>query len=126
MIAVDTSSLVSFLSGDPGKDLDRVEQALRNKTLALPPATLAEMLSDPKLPAEVASFIRLLPRLEITDGYWERAGSLRAILIKKKLRARLGDALIAQSCLDANVPLISRDKDFRHYTKHASLEVIGL
>jgi predicted nucleic acid-binding protein len=59
-----------------------------------------------------------LPRLEITDGYWERAGALRARVLGKGLKARLADALIAQSCLDHRVPLVTADRDFRHFTRH--------
>jgi predicted nucleic acid-binding protein len=30
---------------------------------------------------------------------------------------RLADTLIAQSCIDHHVPLITRDVDFRHFAK---------
>jgi predicted nucleic acid-binding protein len=30
-------------------------------------------------------------------------------------KAKLADTLIAQSCLDHDVPLITRDGDFRHF-----------
>jgi len=30
----------------------------------------------------------------------------------------LADTLIAQICIDHDVPLITRDKDFRHFAKH--------
>jgi predicted nucleic acid-binding protein len=35
----------------------------------------------------------------------------------------LGDALIAQSCIDHDVPLITRDTDFRHFAKHCGLKL---
>jgi predicted nucleic acid-binding protein len=35
--------------------------------------------------------------------------------------ARLGDALIAQTCTDAKVALITRDRDFRDFAQAASL-----
>ena len=50
MIAVDTSSLVAYLQGDPGGDVDVVDAALADKRLVLPPIVLAEILSDPRLP----------------------------------------------------------------------------
>ena len=30
---------------------------------------------------------------------------------------RLAEALIAQSCIDGNIPLITRDRDFRAYAE---------
>jgi predicted nucleic acid-binding protein len=33
-------------------------------------------------------------------------------------------ALIAQSCLDQSVPLVTRDKDFRHFAKSAGLPLL--
>ncbi len=53
MIAVDSSSLVAFLSGDSGSDIDALEDALKAQVLMLPPVVLTEILSDPKLPKEV-------------------------------------------------------------------------
>jgi predicted nucleic acid-binding protein len=35
--------------------------------------------------------------------------------LAKGLKARLADTLIAQSCLDHGVPLITHDTDFRHF-----------
>ncbi len=61
--------------------------------------------------------------LEITPGYWARAGAMRANLIARSLRARLPDALIAQSCIDHDVALITRDTDFRHFAKHCGLKL---
>jgi hypothetical protein len=124
MIAVDTSSLVAFLSGARGDDVEVVATALEQHQAALPPVVLTEMLSDPRLvPAARAALIGL-PLLETTDGYWERAGQLRAKILSIRRKARLGDALIAQSCLDAGVPLLTRDRDFRHFAHAAGLALL--
>ena len=42
----------------------------------------------------------------------------------KRLKARLGDALIAQSCIDAHVVLLTRDRDFRTFAEAAKLDFI--
>ena len=55
--------------------------------------------------------------LEISAGYWERAGALRAKVIGRGSKARLADALIAQSCIDHRAPLVTADRNFRHFTK---------
>jgi len=59
----------------------------------------------------------------VTDGYWAaRRDAPRAGLAAKR-RARLGDALIAQSCLDHNVRLITRDRDFQLFARAAGLKI---
>ncbi|MGE5360600.1 MAG: type II toxin-antitoxin system VapC family toxin [Bacteroidales bacterium] len=124
MIALDTSSLVAYLSKDSGRDVEAVEVALAERQACLPPAVLAELLSDPKLPAEVAAAFKQLPMLPVTDGYWERVGALRAAVIAQKRKARLADALIAQSCLDSGVALVTRDDDFRNYARVCELDLL--
>lgn len=124
MIAVDTSSLVAFLSGDAGDDVESVDQVLELNQAVLPPVVLTELLSAPGLHRRVARLIQSLPVLEIQPGFWERAGMLRAKILKKKLRARLADTLIAQSCLDHRTPLITRDTDFRHFITHGGLQLL--
>jgi predicted nucleic acid-binding protein len=118
MIALDSSALISFLAGSDGAVADATGAALERQHACLAPAVLAELLSDPALTPSVADLLKALPRLDVTDGYWERAGALRRTLLKKGLRARLADALIAQSCIDHRVPLLTADRDFRHFQKY--------
>jgi len=54
VIALDSSSLIAYLSGSKGGDVDAVEFALRQKQAVLPPVVLSELLSDPKLPPATA------------------------------------------------------------------------
>ena len=124
MIAADTSSLVAFLEGAAGDDVDMIQAALDEHQLVLPPVVLTELLSDPGLPAPVRSLLTALPQLQLEPGYWERAGVLRAKVIKQRRKARTADALIAQSCLDHSLPLITRDRDFRHFAKATGLPLI--
>jgi len=49
---------------------------------------------------------------------------LRASVLKRRLKARIADALIAQSCLDQSVALVTRDKDLRHFARAAGLAVV--
>jgi predicted nucleic acid-binding protein len=123
MIAADTSSMVAYLSGQPGTDIEVLDRALELHLAVLPPVVIAEILSDPALSGEAATFVRSLPRLEIHDGYWERAGLLRRRVLGRKLKARLGDALVAQSCLDHKTSLITRDRDFRHFAREVGLRL---
>ena len=124
MIAVDSSSMIAHLSGAPGEDVAIVDRALADQLLVFPPVVLAELLSDPKLPRELLEILKVVPLLEITNGYWERAGLLRAQILRKKRKARLADTLIAQSCLDHDVPVISRDSDFLTFARLGGLRLL--
>jgi hypothetical protein len=124
MIAVDTSSLVGYLNGDEADDTPHLEAALADHLVVLPPAVLCELLSDPALPPAVAALFRRLPLLPPGDGYWERAGRLRAEVRAKQRRAPLADALIAQSCLDHRLPLLTRDRDFDAFAAVSPLRLL--
>jgi predicted nucleic acid-binding protein len=124
VIAVDTSSMIAFLQGDPGDDVEVVQSALEHHQLALPPVVLSELLSDPALPGRVKDLLASLPLLQVEPGYWTRAGELRAAILKQKKKARVADSLIAQSCLDQSSPLVTRDRDFRHVARAARLPLL--
>ena len=124
MIAVDSSSLIAFLRGDEGNDVDWLEQALALKQVVLPPVVLTKILSDPELDRRVSRLLRELPVLEVLPGFWERAAATRARILASRRRAPLADTLISQSCIDHQTPLITRDRDFRHFAEHAGLELI--
>lgn len=124
MIALDTSSLIAYLSGVKGADVGAVEAALEQKQAVLPPVVLSELLSDPRLSSDVAHVLKGLPLLPLVDGYWERVGYLRSEVIRHHRRVPLADSLIAQVCIDHNVPLVSRDGDFRHFARHGDLKLL--
>jgi len=124
VIAADTSSMIAFLQGDPGDDTDLIQSALDHQQLALPPVVLTELLSDPAISRPVRTLLAGLPILNVEPGYWERAGLLRASVLKQKKKARVADSLIAQSCLDQASPLVTRDRDFRHFAKAAGLPLL--
>jgi hypothetical protein len=90
----------------------------------MPPVVLAEVLSDAKLPAPMAGSFSDIPLIDIELGFWERVGRLRAKVLVKGRRARLADALIAQSCIDRGIPLITRDRDFRAFAEAAGLDLV--
>jgi hypothetical protein len=125
VIAVDTSTWVAFLQGARGEDADLLDRALRDRQVLMVPAVLTEILSDPKLRPEVARTLSELPLIEVESGYWQRAGQLRAKVLAKRRKARLGDALIAQSCIDRGIPLLTRDRDFRAFAEAAGLGLAG-
>ena len=125
MIAIDSSSWIAFFAGtqQSDDDVEIVSSALGDHQACLPPVVLTELLSDPGLPRDVASLLLALPRLELHPEYWQRAGLLRAKVLARRRRARLADTLIAQSCIDHDVRLVTRDADFRHFARIGGLRL---
>jgi predicted nucleic acid-binding protein len=124
MIAADTSTWIAFLQGDDGDDAQLLDKALEDRQVLMIPAVLTELLSDPKMPGHVAQTLAQLPLIDIESGYWQRAGALRAQVLARRRKARLGDALIAQSCMDRGVPLLTRDRDFRAFAAARGLDIL--
>ena len=124
MIAADTSTWVAFFQGSKGEDVTALDHALEDRQVLMIPVVLTELLSDNSLPRAVVKTLLELPLLDIELGYWQRAGQLRATVSAKRRKARLGDALIAQSCLDNGIALLTRDRDFRAFAESTSLNLL--
>ena len=124
MIAADTSTWVAFLEGGAGADTELLDRALADRQVLMVPVVLTELLSDPKLPSDIARTLSEVPLVEIETDYWQRAGRLRAKALAKRRKARLGDALIAQSCIDRGISLLTRDRDFRAFAESAGLALV--
>ncbi len=123
MICADTSSVIAYLQGAEGSDVELVDRALADQSLVLAPVSITELLSDQAAKAAYQNFVLAISRLDVKPGYWERAGELRALLIRHRYKPKIADTLIAQSCLDHQVPLITRDQDFRAFQKYAGLRL---
>ncbi len=117
MIAADTSAWIDYAKGNMTPAAQELLLALERGLLVIPPIVYVEIMSGPKITPTAEKFIQALPRLDLKPGYWERAAIMRRTILKKGLKARLGDCLIAQSCIDMDVELITGDSDFRHFTK---------
>ena len=124
MIAADTSTWVAFLEGGAGADIELLDRALADRRVLMVPVVLTELLSDPKLSSDVVRTLTELPLVQIETDYWQRAGMLRAKVLAKRPKARLGDALIAQSCIDRGISLLTRDRDFRAFAEAARLALV--
>jgi predicted nucleic acid-binding protein len=124
MIAADTSTWIAFLEGEPGEDTQTLDKALADRQVWMIPVVLTELLSDPGLPSRVAETLAEVPMIDLEPGYWQRAGALRAKVLSRRRKARLGDALIAQTCVDRGIPLLTRDKDFRAFADAARLNLV--
>ena len=115
MIALDASAFARLLDGLHDRASDAARDALDAGLAILPPVVLTELLSNPNITTAVSEYVASIPLLPILDGYWSRAAILRADVLRRGFKAELPDCLIAQSCIDHDIPLITYDRDFRHF-----------
>lgn len=123
MIAIDSSVALAYWAGEAGPDIAKLDAAIADRRALLPPVVVTELLGGKRTSAQVASVLQDFPLLEVLPGYWARAGGIRHQILRHGLKAKLADAMIAQSCIDHDVPLLTRDTDFRHYAKHCGLKL---
>jgi predicted nucleic acid-binding protein len=115
LIAVDTSSLRRYLRGDVSGATVRVARALMSAEAMLPPMVLTEALSDVHLSEGDRQRTLEIPLVPLYEGYWYRTANLRRRLYEKRLKAPAADCLIAQACIDINIPLIASDREFKRF-----------
>jgi hypothetical protein len=127
MILVDTSVWAAYFNGAPGPEVDHLEGLLaaEDKPIAILPIILTEVLQGFRTDSgfrQAAAVLRGLVVLEPTLGTHERAAGLFRALRKKGVTVRGAvDALIAQTCIETGVGLLSLDKDFVRIARHTAL-----
>jgi predicted nucleic acid-binding protein len=125
VISADSSSLIAYLEGEPGADIDLIERAINEGDLTFAPPVVTELRAGAIPNEELEVLLSQTPRLPLGEGFWDRAGRNRRLLLEKGLKARFADALIAQCCIDADIPLIARDRDYRHFERWCGLKLAG-
>lgn len=123
MLAVDSCSLIAYEQGQTGEDIETLDSHLMTGSVRLPPVVMTELLSWPVQSERSLFMLPSMKLLSVKKDYWMRAGQLRALVLQSGFKAKLGDALIAQSCIDHDIPLITRDTDFRHYVETGGLKL---
>ena len=123
IVAVDTSAVSRAFEGYRDRASLLFKEALGEGRARFAPIVIMELLSNPNLPEGARRLIRMFPRLDFHEGVWERAGLLRAEIAAIGLRANVPDVLIAQMAIDHGYPLITYDRDFRHFER-AGLQLL--
>jgi tRNA(fMet)-specific endonuclease VapC len=121
-VVVDTSVWIDFLAGRP---TDRLEDALRLGSVALPPVVVAELLSGVR-GRDRTAVIDLLGDLELAAtplAHWIAVGDLRARLARRGLTVSTPDAHVAQCALDRDALLLSHDAVFARIAGVTALRV---
>ncbi len=123
MIAIDSSIAIPWFEGRDFAEAEQVRRLAEQESLVMPGATLTELLSGRNAAPNLLAQLSGLPELPVLPGYWTRAGALRREVLRLGRRARLGDALIAQACIDSDVALLTRDSDFSAYVVAGGLRL---
>ena len=50
MVCVDTNCVIAYLAGENGGDVEFLDKLLQQRTVALAPVVISELMSDPGLP----------------------------------------------------------------------------
>ena len=112
VLVVDTTVWVEFFRG---RGLPRLEQALNDGDVVLPPIVAAELVSAPLTAGErrrLEEFLRDLPLHPTPLDHWLRVGGLRATAARKGLTVSTPDAHVAQVALDLDGAIWSDDEVF--------------
>jgi predicted nucleic acid-binding protein len=124
LIVADSSVLIPWAEGQLTAKTDLLQYHIEQGTLRVAPISITELLSTRDLRPEIQLVAETLDLLELREGYWARAGFLRGRCLAAGRRARLADALIAQACLDASLPLLTNDKDFEVFGSIGGLKLV--
>ncbi len=124
MIAADTNVFIAYFSGSHTPQALLLQRYAEAGELTVPPAVVAELLSDQISGEMICPILQGLPLIPQDDGYWFRIGALRATLRAYGLKAQIVDTMIAQNCIDHDLPLLTLDRDFRHFSAYGGLRLI--
>ncbi len=117
MNCVDSSVIIAWLNGADYPEAEALDALLEKDAAFIAPIGITEIFSNTKGGPIVAEALTTFRVLDLKQGYWERAGAMRAELRREGRKAPIADALIAQAAIDANLPLLTRDSDFKVYAK---------
>lgn len=123
MIA-DTSIWIDHFLGKPGDDLDLFRSSLNEGRVVMAPAVLAELLSSTMMTAEIEKALSEMPFATPASDFWKNVGKLRRHLAKQGTNASLADCLVVQSCLERDLPLITRDQGIKKFARKVGLVLI--
>jgi predicted nucleic acid-binding protein len=124
LFCADSSCWIPYLAGESGTDVELIDSHLNHPSLVMCPMVLTELFSAPLLSDKVKKALLVIPMLDLKPEFWERSGQTRNELFKRKFKPKLTDTLIAQVCIDHNIPLHARHTDFRPFAKYAGLQLV--
>lgn len=122
-MVVDTSVWIDFFAG---RRVPRLEEALAQAAVVLPPIVVAELLSGVRRAQDrkaIADLVAEIPLHEAPLGHWIRVGDLRRRAAARGLAVSTPDAHVAQCALDRDTILLSRDRIFEQLARLTPLRL---
>ncbi len=127
---VDTSVWIDYFNGYTSPEAERFAKAIGNdETIDLPGIVWTEILLGLRTETEAARIQNLLDAFDTVkepthQDYLESARIYRVCRNKGFTIRSTIDCLIAQLCLRDNLPLLSKDRDFKHISQCFPLRLI--
>ena len=107
----DTNILIECLKNNPGIVRLLFQFRENKQPVIISVITITELLAYPRITPDdyrkINDFLSSFIRMDITSRIAERAA-----LFKRKYNFSIGDAIIAATAHEHNVPLLTRDRDF--------------
>jgi predicted nucleic acid-binding protein len=128
VIVVDSSVWIDFFHGVSTPEVKRLDGLLGLTPLAIGDLVLVEVMQGFRTDQDVATArqlfrsLALLPMLGGSNA-WKAAENYRQLRRKGITVRKTIDGIIATACIEANLPLLFSDRDFRPYVEHLGLEV---
>jgi len=123
-VIADTSVWIDYFLGKQGDDLERFRLALSDGRVVMAPAVLAELLSSTHMIPEAEKALLEIPFASPGSDFWGDTGKLRRRLAKQGMNATLADCLVVQSCLEHDLPLLTRDQGIKKFGPKVGLMLI--
>ncbi|MCP2040533.1 putative nucleic acid-binding protein [Neisseria sp. HSC-16F19] len=127
MMIVDTGVWVDYFNGTVNAESDRLDYALEHEQVALTDLILMEILQGFRSDRDHAQALALLSALPCFDTLG-REQAVRYAALYRSLRKRgitvrkTNDVIIAGFCIEQDIPLLFRDKDFLPFVQHLGLQ----
>jgi predicted nucleic acid-binding protein len=130
VIVVDTNVWADWFNGLGSPETDRLDHALDHQEAGLVPVVLTEVLQGFRADRDFERARVLLVQLPVLALDVE--GHAAAARLSRRLRARgitvsgAIDCIIAQTCIAADVELLSMDRDFVAIARHTPLRLCAM
>ena len=127
MIVVDSSVWIDFFNGIATAEVERLDGLLGRTPVAIGDLILLEVLQGFRNDRDFDTARELfapLPLLAMVGGVnaLQAAANYRHLRSKGVTVRKTIDGLIATACIEARLPLLFSDRDFRPYVEHLGLQ----
>lgn len=127
---VDTSVWIDYFNGYPSPEAERLARAISDdEAIALPGLVITEILLGLRTEADAVRIQNLLDAFDtinnpVHQDYLESARIYRTCRSKGFTVRSTIDCVIAQLCLRDNLPLLSKDRDFKRISQCFPLRLV--